>query len=311
MRTVLFLLEKEFRQIFRNRTLLAIILFVPLVQLTILPLTANYEVRNIRLAIVSYDNSDYARSLITKITASGYFELTGIEYAYADALAHIESDLADLVLEIPPRFEKELVREKHQTLFVAVNAINGVKAGLGTAYLHTIIRDYNEEIRLSPALSYTGLNAFPVIGVVPVNWYNPHMNYRLFMVPGILAILVTMIGGYMSALNIVKEKEAGTIEQINVSPIRKHHFIIGKLIPFWMMGMTVFTLGLLLGWFVYGVIPVGSLLLLYFFSCPVFAGRSRIGFAHFDLRGNATAGDVHIILFCHDIHINERAFYFH
>ena len=62
------------------------------------------------------------------------------------------------------------------------------------------------------------------------------LNYRMFMVPGILAILVTMIGGFLSALNIVKEKETGTIEQINVTPIKKHHFVLGKLIPFWILG---------------------------------------------------------------------------
>lgn len=264
MRTISFLLEKEFRQIFRNRTILAIILVVPLVQLVILPLTANYEVRNINLSIVNYDNSRYARDLITNITASGYFQLTNLEHRFSDALRDIEADRADLVLEIPRNFERNLVRENKQTLYVAVNAINGVKAGLGAAYLNTIIRDYNREIALSMMPSQeTGES--PVIDVIPGNWYNPYMDYRLFMVPGILAFLVTMIGGYMPALNIVREKETGTIEQINVTPIRKHHFIIGKLIPFWILGMVVFTLGLLLSWAVYGVVSAGSLAVLYFF----------------------------------------------
>jgi len=262
MRTILFLLEKEFRQIFRNKILLAIILLVPLVQLVILPLTANYEVKNIHLSIVNHDNSSYARGLITKITASGYFKLTSLEHSFTDALRHVESNRADLVLEIPSGFERNLVRENRQTLFIAANAINGVKAGLGTSYLNTIIRDYNQELRLSISQASP---PSPVIEVVSSNWYNPNMNYQLFMVPGILAILVTMIGGYMTALNIVKEKESGTIEQINVTPIRKHHFIIGKLIPFWIMGLVIFTLGLILGWAVYGIVPVGSLALLYFF----------------------------------------------
>jgi len=263
MRTIIFLLEKEFRQIFRNKTLLAIILFVPVVQLMILPLAANYEVKNINLAIVNYDNSAYAQQLITRITASGYFRLTSFDHAYADALEYIESDRADLVLEIPRNFEKNLIRENQETLFLAVNAINGVKAGLGATYLNTIILEYNRDILVSwnrPS-GVTG----SVIRVVPSNWYNPYMNYRLFMVPGILAILVTMIGGYLSALNIVKEKETGTIEQINVTPIRKHHFIFGKLIPFWILGLIVFTLGLIVGWAVYGIVPVGSLAVLYFF----------------------------------------------
>lgn len=262
MRTILFLLEKEFRQIFRNKILLAIILVVPLVQLVILPLTANYEVKNIHLSIVNHDNSSYARRLITKITASGYFQLTSLEHSYASAVSNVEANRADLVLEIPAGFEKNLIRDNRQTLFIAANAINGVKAGLGTSYLNTIIRDYNQDLRLSQT-QYPVQE--PVIEIVSSNWYNPHMNYQLFMVPGILAILVTMIGAYMTALNIVKEKESGTIEQINVTPIRKHHFIIGKLIPFWIMGLVIFSLGLILAWAVYGVVPVGSVALLYLF----------------------------------------------
>lgn len=264
MRTIKFLLEKEFRQIFRNKTLLPIIFMVPVVQLLILPLAANYEVKNINLAVVNHDNSSSARELIASITSSGYFQLTHRGYSFDQALQTIETDQADIVLEIPSGFERDLVSEGNKTLLVAVNAINGVKAGLGAAYLSTIIASYNVKLRLvthGPA----GSIDVPVIDVVSTNWFNPYMRYQLFMVPGILAILVTMIGAYLSALNIVKEKETGTIEQINVTPIRKHHFITGKLIPFWVLGMVLFTLGLLVGWGVYGIIPAGSLLLLYLF----------------------------------------------
>lgn len=263
MRTIIFLLEKEFRQIFRNKTLLPMIFAVPVVQLLILPLAANYEVKNIRLAIVNQDHSAWSQQLITKVTASGYFQLTAFETSYTAALEHIESDDADLVLEIPPHFERNLVRENSETLFLAVNAINGVKAGLGAAYLNTIIRDFNKEVRLS--FVQPSKTPAPFVEVMPSNWYNPHMRYSMFMVPGILAILVTMIGGYLSSLNIVKEKESGTIEQINVTPIRKHQFIIGKLIPFWILGLVIFTLGLIVEWSVYRIAPVGSVLLLYFF----------------------------------------------
>jgi ABC-2 type transport system permease protein len=84
------------------------------------------------------------------------------------------------------------------------------------------------------------------------------------MVPAILVILVTMVGAYMCGLNIVKEKEIGTIEQINVSPIKKHHYILGKLIPFWIIGMVVFTIGFFgVSWLIYGIVPIGNLFLLY------------------------------------------------
>src|SRR5688572_11789899 len=139
MRTLRFLLRKEFSQIFRNKAIVAMILFVPIVQLLILPLAANYEVKNINLAVVDHDHSTYSQQLISKVTASGYFKLTGFNASFNDALKLIEKDKADLILEIPQDFERNLVRENEQKLFIAVNAINGTKAGVGGAYLSTII----------------------------------------------------------------------------------------------------------------------------------------------------------------------------
>jgi ABC-2 type transport system permease protein len=264
MRTVRFLLQKEFRQIFRNRAIIALIVAMPVIQLIVLPLAADYEVKNINLAVTDHDHSTYSQKLINKITASGYFKLTGYTASFKDAMELIETDQADLILEIPQGFEKNLVREGEQKLFVAVNAINGVKAGLGGAYLGNILRDYNAALRIE-LTSPTSINPLPVVEITYSNWFNPLMNYKVFMVPGILAILVTMIGGFLSALNIVKEKEAGTIEQINVTPIRKHHFILGKLIPFWILGNVVFTLGLTVSWVIYGIVPAGNLMVLYLF----------------------------------------------
>jgi ABC-2 type transport system permease protein len=264
MRTLKFLLQKEFRQIFRNRALLPMIFAMPIIQLLIMPLAADYEVKNINISIVDHDHSTYSKKMISKIISSGYFKLADYGNSYNKAFRQIESDKSDLILEIPEHFEKNLVRENQQKLFIAVNAINGTKANLGGAYLSRIISDYNDDIRLEwmPAQQ----NSTAVINITNSNWYNPNMNYRFFMVPGILAILVTMIGAYLCSLNIVKEKEIGTIEQINVSPIKKYHFILGKLIPFWVIGMIVFTIGLfLVGRLVYGIIPVGSMLLLYSF----------------------------------------------
>jgi ABC-2 type transport system permease protein len=263
MRTIRFLLQKEFRQIFRNKAILAMILVMPVIQLLILPLAANYEVKNINLAVVDLDRSANSRLLLSRITASGYFRLQAYCPSFKAGMQLIESDEADLVLEIPPGFERKLIRENEQPLLLAVNAINGAKANLGGAYLGQIIRNFNQDLHL--ALAGAPLNPAPVIEIVASNWYNPHLNYRLFMVPGVLAILVTMIGGFLAALNIVKEKEVGTIEQINVTPIKKHHFLLGKLIPFWVLGNVVFTLGLLVSWLIHGIVPVGSLAVLYGF----------------------------------------------
>ncbi|SEN90699.1 ABC-2 type transport system permease protein [Flavobacterium sp. CF108] len=264
MRIIKFLLIKEFKQIFRNRAILAVIMVMPVIQLIILPLAANYEIKNINLAVVDNDRSDYSRDLINQVIASGYFKLRAYNDSYKQAFTQLEEDNADLILEIPHGFEQDLIKENKQQLFIGVNAINGTKAGLGAGYISDIIREYNNGLRKKMNVP-TSFNAMPVIEITSSNWYNPHLNYQLYMVPGILAILVTLVGGFLSALNIVKEKEAGTIEQINVSPVKKYHFILGKLIPFWILGNVVFTLGLLVGWIFYGIIPVGNLLVLYAF----------------------------------------------
>jgi ABC-2 type transport system permease protein len=264
MRTIRFLLQKEFRQIFRNRSILAMIVMMPVIQLIVLPLAADYEVKNINLAVIDHDHSTFSEKLISKITSSGYFRLSGYTSSFNQAFQLIEADRADLVLEIPVNFEKNLVREGEQKLFIAVNAINGTKANLGGAYLNAIVREFNGEIR-SQFFVAPRFNQVPTVEITSSFWYNPLLNYKMFMVPGILAILVTMIGGFLSALNIVKEKEVGTIEQINVTPIRKHHFILGKLIPFWILGNVVFTIGLLVARLIYGIVPVGNLLVMYGF----------------------------------------------
>lgn len=264
MKVIRFLLEKEFRQIFRNKSILAMILVLPTMQLIILPLAANYEVRNINLAVVDHDHSDWSAQLIRKVTASGYFKLSAYEDNFAQSLTLIEQDKADLILEIPAGFEKNLVKEGNQKVMLSINAINGVKAGLGGAYLGTILRSFNEEIILRVA-NPQQLGVGGRAELTWSNWFNPTLNYNYFMVPGILAILVTMVGSFLTALNIVKEKEVGTIEQINVTPIKKHHFILGKLLPFMVLGNVVFTVGLLVSYFIYGIVPLGSLWVMYGF----------------------------------------------
>jgi ABC-2 type transport system permease protein len=276
MRTIRFLLQKEFRQIFRNRAILAMVMVMPVMQLLILPLAANYEVKNVNVAVIDNDHSSYSQKLITKITSSGYFKLTGYDFSFKQAFKLIETDDADLVLEIPHGFERNLVRENEQKLFIAVNAINGTKANLGAVYLESVIQDFNGEVRLQ-LIQPGRFNQQPTIDIASSNWYNPLLNYHVFMVPGILAILVTMVGGFLTALNIVKEKEVGTIEQINVTPIKKYHFILGKLIPFWILGNVVFTLGLIVAWLVYGIVPLGSLWLLYGFIAVYLLAVSGFG----------------------------------
>jgi ABC-2 type transport system permease protein len=265
MRTLKFLLQKEFKQIFRDPAILRVILIMPIIQLLILPWAADYEIKNIKLAVVDQDHSEYSRRLINKITSSGYFNLAGYSSSYSQALKQVEQDKADIILQIPLHFETDLVKENEAKLFMAMNAINGVKASLGGAYLGTIIKNYNQEVR-TEWVQFPRFSPETQIDITSSNWYNPLMNYKYFMVPGILVLLITMVGMNLAALNIVKEKEIGTMEQINVTPVKKVHFILGKLIPFWILGLVVLTIGLGISRIFYGIIPAGNFLTIYVFA---------------------------------------------
>jgi len=231
----------------------------------ILPWAADYEIKNINLSIIDHDHSAYSRQLISKVTATKYFQLDQYTDSYAKAEKAMESGKIDIALEIPDNFEKDLVKENEAPVFLAVNAVNGTKAGLGSAYLQSIIRDFNTDVRLK-WIQMPRFDPELNIEVVTANWFNPMMNYKFFMVPGILVILLTMVGATLSALNIVKEKEIGTIEQINVTPVKKYHFILGKLIPFWVIGLIILTIGLTIAWLAYGIVPLGSLFVIYCFA---------------------------------------------
>ncbi|TZF83705.1 ABC transporter permease [Pedobacter sp. BS3] len=265
MNRLTFLLRKEFRQIFRDKIIIIMMFAMPTVQLIILPLAMDFDVKSVNLSVVDHDHSTYSQQLITKIASSGYFKMVGAEASYRDALTYIEKGKTDLILEIPAGFERNLVREGAQKIGISADAINGTKAAIGGNYLNTVIASFNAGLGINVTANLTSPPA-SIIDITWSNWFNPLAEYKYYVVPGVLVLLLTMIGGFLSALNIVKEKETGTIEQINVTPIKKWQFIAGKLIPFWIMGMIVFTLGLLVCRIVYGITPEGSIPLLYLFA---------------------------------------------
>ncbi|HSZ32460.1 MAG TPA: ABC transporter permease, partial [Puia sp.] len=267
MRVLGFILQKEFRQIFRDKTILALMFALPIIQLIILPLAANFEVKNINIAIADYDHSSYSQKLINKIASSGYFRIVGNTISYNDALKLIQKNEADIMLEIPQGFERNLVREGSQQLNMSIDAINGTKSAIGGGYLASVLADFNSSLDINfKSANNNALNQNHRIDITYTDWFNPRKEYKYYMVPGILVLLLTLIGGFITALNIVREKEIGTIEQINVTPIKKWEFILGKLIPFWIVGIIVFTIGLVVMYVVYGIFPKGNIPVLYLFA---------------------------------------------
>lgn len=269
MNRIGFMIEKEFKQLFRNTVLLRMMLAAPVMQLILLAYAANFEVKNVNIVVVDQDHTTYAQRLVGKFRHISNFNFRG--YLPATKLAY-QAMLAgniDVILVIPPHFERDLGNENRADLQLLVNAIDGTKAGIASGYAQTIIRNFNGDIRTETVGAGPGSAGAVSSGLDVENqyWYNPRLEYKTFMVPGILFELMLLVGGMIAALNIVREKEIGTQEQLNVTPIRKHEFIIGKLTPFVMIGLVQFTLGLLVGRFLFRVPMEGSLLLIYGFAC--------------------------------------------
>lgn len=268
-----FLIEKEFKQLLRHSFLPKLILIFPCMIMILMPWAANLEIRNVYLNIVDNDHSVASRQLIDKIAASSYFRVMGVPASYEEALLAVEAGTADVILEIPRDFEKNLVNGIASHVLIAANAVNGTKGGLGSNYLANIIRDYN----IYPNGNLPVWEALPQIGIVTQNLFNPNLSYKLFMVPALMVMLLTMLCGFLPALNIVSEKEVGTIEQINVTPVGKFTFILAKLLPYWMVGFIVLTLCFMLAWMLYGLLPMGHFGVIYCFAILFVLAMSGFG----------------------------------
>ncbi|MCK0159553.1 ABC transporter permease [Allomuricauda sp. F6463D] len=266
MKTILYIVQKEFKQIFRNKGMLPIIFVMPILQLVILSNAATFEVKNIKFGYIDNDHTSTSRALVERFDASTYFNVLTDFPSEALASAAMLNGEVDVLLHIPPYFERDLQKEKYNNLGVTINAIDGAAAGVENVYVTQIVQRFNQNLKID-LFQVSDQEIQPInIETIPLFWYNETLNYKTFMVPGILVLLVTMITLFLSGMNIVREKEIGTLEQINVTPIKKREFIIGKLFPFWILGVGLLTVGLVLAKVIFHIPMVGSLPLMYLYT---------------------------------------------
>ena len=273
MRRIAFLARAEVLHIVRDRATLAQVLVVPIVQLFVLSNAATFEIRDTPTYIVDLDRTASSRELTEHFGASGHFRITGQSASLDLANEALLRGDVTLVLTIPRDFESSVVREGLGTLQLSVNAEKGSAAGIVQSYAMQIVDSYSADLaavfRPTSALVRTrGGEAAPSRGVPRIDVqvrhrYNETLNYQHYMVPGLLVALVTMIGTLLSAQNIAREKELGTLEQLNVTPLTRGQFIAAKLLPLWLLGLLDLSIGLIVGKAVFGVPMRGSLVLLF------------------------------------------------
>lgn len=248
------LLIKEFLQFRCNAFLPRLVLLFPIAVMCIMPWVMDMEVKNVAVVVVDNDHSTVSHRIVERIKASDYFVYKGLRNTNAEAIADVEQSRADVVLTIPQHYGRDLETHNKPQILISANAVNGTKGSIGASYLSSLIAQYSSS------------NTPRSKSVSELYLYNKHRDYKLFMIPALMSILVMMLCGFLPALNIVGEKENGTIEQINVSPISRSMFILAKLIPYWIIGLLVLTVCFLLSWLVYGITSAGSLPLLYLVS---------------------------------------------
>ncbi|MDR1380161.1 MAG: ABC transporter permease [Tannerella sp.] len=293
-----YLLEKEFKQFLRNAFLPRLVVLFPVMVMLVIPWIATMDIKDIRLAVVDSDRSASSGRLVRDMAASSCFILEDVCDSYDAALKKIERGRADAIVEIPSGFEKNLMTEGTTPVQLSINAVNGTRGILGSSYLGAVMADFPPSAAppsaappappsaappsaappsAAPPSALQQTAPLPRVDITVQNRYNPLLDYKLFMIPALMIILLIVMCGFLPTLNIVSEKERGTIEQMNVTPVSKFTFIIAKLIPYWLMGMLILTVCMALAYVVYGLYPRGNVLVIYLFSFLFVLSMSGLG----------------------------------
>ena len=271
-----YLLEKEFKQFFRDPGLPRMALMFPVLMMLVFPFAVSMEIRNINLAVVDSDRSEESSRLLERCTSSGYFRLVAFCGSPEEAMRLMDENKADAIITIAFDFSREIGNGSGFPVGIKVNTVNGTRGSIASQYLQNCIMMYLQDRNSREAGSSVqsaasapaaqSVSAGPAIDVSEKYYFNTYLDYKLFMIPALIVIGITMITAFLPSLNIVSEKETGTIEQMNVTPVGKSAFIICKMIPYWAIAFFVLTACLLIAWAVFGYVCRGNVLWLYLYT---------------------------------------------
>lgn len=259
MKVLRFLLEKEFKQLLRNPIFIGVIIYFPIMVLLIFPWAINYDLEGLRISIVNHDTGSYAHRLISKIEGTPSFEIASVQGDVEDAIRDIERSRATMILVIPEDFGHTLTTEKRADVQVMINSVDGTQATIGKGYINALLTQFGQEVLQEE--SGMRVSQLSPLEIRPVYSYNESLNYKYFMLPGFLVIMLTFFCGIFPAMSIVGEKEIGTLQQINVTPVKRYTFIIAKIIPFWVLAIIVISISVPVIYWVYGLTFEGNFLL--------------------------------------------------
>jgi ABC-2 type transport system permease protein len=262
IRRLIPIIKKEFRQIRRDKRVLAILTLVPAVMLLINGYAMNFDVSHVRMAVIDQEKSQRSREFINAFVTSGYFDYVEYLATAEEASVMIDDAKIRVAIVIPPNFSARILSNDIADIQVIVDGMESNTASTVIAYVQAVTIQYSQKIVLKN-LARMGRG-----GYIPVQhetrvWYNPELKSAKFLVPGLIGFILAITAVIATSLSIVREKERNTIEQINVSPVRSVEFIVGKMIPYALISLVAAAMVLTVAYLMFDVVVKGSLVYLF------------------------------------------------
>lgn len=266
MQRIFYLVQKEFRQIFRDPGMIAALFVIPFIQLVILGNAITTDVKNVDIIVTDLDRTPMSRAFLEHFTTTKYFNVVAVEEDYHTLSEHLDYGRAKLAVVVPAHFQRDIVTGRRPAVQVLVDGIDGNSAGVALGYLARIAEEHQAQlIQLDPTLG-RALRDVRLVQAEPRFWYNPNLESKVYIIPGIVALILLIITVFLTSMGIVREKEIGTLEQLLVTPIRSYQLILGKIIPFSILGFLEIIVAMGFVYVIFGIGVEGSLLLLFFES---------------------------------------------
>lgn len=267
MKTILEIIRKEFIQFKRDPKMRMIVLVAPIIQLIFLGYAANMDVEKVHIALYDQDKSVTSRKLIEDFTAVEIFNYDYAAEDYDEVTELLNEAKIICAIVIPNNFEKEIEQKRTAEVQLLFDGSDGNTASISAGYIQNVLNRFNQKM-MEENFAKIGLKLKPVnnINIETRFWYNQELKTRNYMVPAIFGLLLMIVTSLLTSLAVVKEKEIGTLEQLIVTPIKPYQLIVGKLVPFFILGIISIILALGAMFIVFGIVVRGSFLFLFLSS---------------------------------------------
>ncbi|MDP3718330.1 MAG: ABC transporter permease [Acidobacteriota bacterium] len=266
LRRILHLMRKEVLELKQDPRLFGVVIIAPIMQLTVLGYAATTDVRDVPIAIVDADRSTASRDLVQRFASSANFKIVGMPGSTSDIDRYLDHGDAWMVISIPANFGQAVSTGRSATLQIAADGTDSNSTTVAMGYAQTLIAGYSQDLA---AAARPGQPAVALVTPEIRVWFNPRLESRDFMIPGIVALLLLVVTTNLSAMAIVREKEIGTLEQLSVTPLARWELITGKLLPYAVIGIidVVLVLVVAINWF---EVPMRGSITLLFGMCLIY-----------------------------------------